>query len=299
MKIVVTGGSGFIGSNLVIRLLGENHDMIITARPDEQQISGFKGMYVSRQLSDIDWNAVGKVDILFHFAAINDPTYEDRDEVLKVNFYASKELFRHAIQNGCRRIIYASSTMVYGNVPPPHREEGPLNPITYYGESKLLLDQFAMEYAKDHPEITIVGLRFCNVYGPRENHKGKRASVIYQFAQHMKYGNPKLFNHGEQKRDFIYVKDVVRANLLAMQAKESCIVNCAFGKAVSYNDLIKILNKTLKTNREAEYIDNPYGNKYQLHTECDMTLAKEKLGFVPKFDIETGIADYYQSGFLL
>jgi ADP-L-glycero-D-manno-heptose 6-epimerase len=115
----------------------------------------------------------------------------------------------------------------------------------------------------------------------------------------MQKGNPKLFKWGEQRRDYAYVKDVVRANLLAADAKESGIVLCGSGKATSFNDLVAILNKTLGTNRVPEYIDNPYGAGYQSYTECDMTLAKEKLGFVPEFDIEKGIKDYYDSGFLV
>lgn len=90
--------------------------------------------------------------------------------------------------------------------------------------------------------------------------------------------------------------DVVRANLLALEARESCIVNCGSGRATSFNDIIKILNRTLGVNRTPEYIENPYADRYQSFTQCDMSLAKEKLGFVPEFDVEKGIADYYRNG---
>jgi ADP-L-glycero-D-manno-heptose 6-epimerase len=123
--------------------------------------------------------------------------------------------------------------------------------------------------------------------------------MVWQLARQMKEGNPRIFKHGEQRRDYIYVDDVVRANLLAAQAKQSCVVNCGFGGAISFNDLIGLLNEALGTRRVPEYIDNPYADQYQSHTECDMTLAKEKLGFVPKFDIRSGLAAYLQSGFLL
>src|SRR5258708_37049858 len=110
--------------------------------------------------------------------------------------------------------------------------------------------------------------------------------MIYQLAQQMKKGNPRLFRGGEQKREHIYVKDVVKANMCAMNAKEGCIVNCGYGKAVSFNDLVKIFNSVMGLNRAPEYFENPLGNRYQSYTECDMSLAKEKLGFAPEYDIE-------------
>jgi len=90
----------------------------------------------------------------------------------------------------------------------------------------------------------------------------------------------------------------VSANLLAAAAKESCIVNCGFGKATTFNRLVDLLNKHLNLSRKPQYIDNPYAGKYQDYTECDMSLAKEKIGFVPKFDIGAGISDYFASGWL-
>ena len=144
----------------------------------------------------------------------------------------------------------------------------------------------------------MVGLRYCNVYGPGESHKGTRASMVYQLARQMRERNPRLFKNGEQLRDYIYVKDVVEANMLAAKAKSSCVVNCGSGRATSFNDLVKLLNGFFGTSRSPEYIDNPYEASYQNHTECDMSLAKERLGFAPKFTIKSGIGDYVKSGFL-
>ncbi len=155
-----------------------------------------------------------------------------------------------------------------------------------------------MSFAATHPEITVVGLRYCNVYGPRDSHKGARASMIYQLAKQIAKGNPRIFKNGEQKRDYIYVKDVVQANLLALNAKESCVVNCGAGEATSFNDVITILNQTMGFNRTPEYIDNPYADRYQNFTQCDMMRAKEKIGFVPQYHVREDIADYHQSGFL-
>ena len=165
----------------------------------------------------------------------------DEREMMRANMDASMALFEYVATHGCKNIVYASSTAVYGATPAPYVEDNGLEPLNPYGVSKLMLDQKATAFAAAHPEIKVVGLRYCNVYGPRESHKGARASMIYQLAQQMKKGNPRIFKAGEQKRDYIYVKDVVRANMLALEAKESCIVNCGSGTATTFNDLSRSL----------------------------------------------------------
>jgi ADP-L-glycero-D-manno-heptose 6-epimerase len=153
-----------------------------------------------------------------------------------------------------------------------------------------------MAFAAAHPDISVIGLRYCNVYGPGESHKGARASMIHQLAKQMVNGNPRIFKDGEQKRDHIYVKDVVQANVLALGAQGSFVVNCGAGTATTFNEIIAILNKTMGLARIPEYIHNPYADRYQNFTQCDMSRAKERLGFVPQYSVEAGIADYYKSG---
>lgn len=299
MQVLVTGGTGFIGSNLALELEKQGHDVVIMGSAGEQLLPDFKGEIIYRSPLGIDWESVGHIDAVFHEGAISDTRIYDRDIMFRANVETSKEVFRYAAEHGAKHILYASSTAVYGNLPPPFCEDGPVAPLNPYAESKVLLEEFATQFAGENPGIRVVGLRYCNVYGPREDHKGKMATMIYQFAQQMQKGNPKLFKHGEQKRDYIYVKDVVRANILGLEPGESCFLNCGYGKATSFNDIVNILNATLGLSRTPEYIDNPYGEGYQSYTECDMSLAKEKLGFVPEFDIEHGIKDYFESGFLI
>ena len=298
MRVLVTGGTGFIGSNLVIRLMQDGHDVLITGCDSEQKIPGFRGKLLQPGFTGIDWDAVGKVDVLFHQAAINDTTSLDEREMLRANVESSQELFRRVVAGGCRRIVYATSTAVYGDGPTPYRENQPLRPLNPYALSKKRIEEFAAEFARQNPEAVIVGLRYCNVYGPRENHKGPRASMIFQLARQMTRGNPRLFEFGEQKRDYIYVEDVVRANLLAARAQQSAVVNCGGGAATTFNDLVAELNRVLGLNRKAEYISNPYADRYQNHTECDMTLARERLAFTPEFNVRRGIEEYFCSGFL-
>jgi len=299
MSILVTGGTGFIGSNIALELIKQGHDVLITGNDSERQIKGVK-KYLQPSFIGLDFDSIGKIDVLFHQAAINDTTNMDKTEMFRANVDSSKKLFEYVIKNGCKQIVYASSTAIYGDSPAPYKEdETLLNPLNSYAESKIALENVVKELGKKHPDVVFVGLRYCNVYGPGENIKGKRATMIYQLAYQMLKENPKIFRDGEQKRDYIYVRDVVKANLLASQAKESCVVNCGYGKATTFNELIRILNKVLGTNRKPEYIDNPYIGKYQDYTECDMSLAKKRIGFAPEFDIEKGIKDYYNSGFLV
>ncbi len=299
MRVLVTGGTGFIGSNIVFKLLEENHKVFATGVDSEQKLPDNVEI-LGYDFANLDWKKINKLDILFHQAAINDTTLMDRELMFKINVEGTKKLFKNAIENGCKKIVYASSTAIYGNAPAPYIEnKTPIVPLNPYAESKKLVEEFVIEFAKDHPDVIIVGLRYCNVYGLGEGKKGKRSTMIYQLAQQMLKGNPRIFKDGEQKRDYIYVKDVVRANILAAKAKQSCIVNCGYGKATTFNELIRILNLVLKTNRVPEYIDNPYLGKYQDYTECDMNLAKKMIGFVPEFDIVSGIKDYYNTGFLV
>lgn len=298
MRILVTGGTGFVGSNIVRKLISEGHEVLITGSDAECPVEKGVVKYLQPSFIGIDWKSIGKLDVVFHEAAINDTTLNDENEMLRANLDSSRSLFEFAAQNGCKKIIYASSTAVYGNANVPFVENGKIEPLNVYGESKKRLDEYASMFAVNHPEIVVVGLRYCNVYGPGENHKGKRASMIYQLARQMMNGNPKLFKMGEQKRDWIYVDDVVYANMCAMNSAKSCIVNCGSGSATSFNEIVEILNETLGVSRNVEYIDNPFSSKYQSFTYCDMTYAKEMIGFEPRYDIKRGIKSFFESGYL-
>ncbi len=298
MRILVTGGTGFVGSNLALTLLEQGHDVILTGSTSEQKLPQLAGKIYYIGTCEIPWKKLGKIDALFHQGAIADTTITDRDEMFRANLYTSQKLFRYALENDARHIVYASSTAVYGNLAAPYREDGPVSPLNPYAESKAALDDFAMGFAAQHPKIRVVGLRYCNVYGPRENHKGTMANMIYQFAQQMRNGNPRLFKNGEQKRDYIYIKDVVRANLLALDAQESAILNCTGGEPTSFNEIISLLNATLGLSRVPEYIDNPYGDTYQSNIACDISRIKATIGFTPEYNLTRGIQDYFDSGYL-
>ncbi len=299
MRVLVTGATGFIGSNLARELHRQGHEVFSTGTRGEQVLPEVRAQHLGSDFWALDWSEFAPVDVVFHQAAINDTTLLDREEMFRVNVQGAKALFEAAAAHGTPRMVYASSTALYGDAPAPYREDGPVHPLNPYAESKLLLDEMAAAFAREHPAVTIVGLRYCNVYGPGEGHKEKRASMIWQLAQQMRVRRPRIFQWGEQKRDYLWVGEAVRANLLAAASPESGVVNCGSGVATTFNDLIRLLNEALGTDWEPEYFENPYQGRYQDFTLCDMSNAHEKIGFVPAVDIREGIRRYAESGLLV
>ncbi len=300
MKILITGGAGFIGSNLAHTLQERYPEAKIYVLDDFssghfKNLIGFKGEIITGNIKDKSlWEYIRKkfyFDVIFHKAAITDTTVMDQKLMMETNADSFRYILDLAVEWGAK-VIYASSAGVYGNTPPPMREDSGLEPENIYGFSKLSMDKIAQEYMENYPELSIVGFRYFNVYGPREEYKGKTASMIFQLAVKMLKGQkPRLFKWGEQKRDFVYIKDVIKANLLALEKDISGIFNVATGQARSFNEIVEILNRELGTNYEIEYFDCPY-DFYQEFTQADLTRIRNALGYEPEYSLEEGIHDY-------
>jgi len=295
MNVLVTGGTGFIGSNLVKKLVELGHRVIAVGNDVENKLPP-RVKSLGTHLTGIDWKQVSGIDVVFHQAANNNTLDNDAHEMHLANVEAPKTLFKKTMERGCRQFVYASSTAVYGDSAPPYREDRkeaimPLNP---YGVSKALFDCFAMDFAQEH-RVNVVGLRYCNVYGPGEGHKGKRASMIYQIYKQMKEGkSPKLFDDGEQKRDWCYVDDVVDINLAASELTGAEIFNVGTGRATSFNDIVKFWNEELESDIVPEYIPNPYAGTYQNYTECSVIKAFKVLNWQAKYRTREGIAEFHK-----
>ncbi len=298
-NFLVTGGAGFIGSNLVLAL----QEKFPTARltviddfrsGDFKNLRAYRGDLVAKNLATLDWGAqfgAESFDAIFHLASITDTTNHDQFEQVHDNVESFRRLLDFARPNDTR-IIYASSAATYGAASAMSREADEAAPANVYAFSKAIMDNLARRAAADAPDWKIVGLRYFNVYGPREAHKGVPASMILHLSRQMREGKrPRIFKHGEQQRDFVYVQDIVQGTLRALAAKESGIYNLGSGQPRSFNELIAILNDSLSTKFEPEYIDNPHAH-YQNYTEADLTNVRKSLGYEPQFSLEAGVADY-------
>jgi ADP-L-glycero-D-manno-heptose 6-epimerase len=300
-NLLITGGAGFIGSNLTLALQEKFPDARLTViddfrSGDFKNLAGYCGDFVAQNLATLDWHEQfgdEKFDAIFHLASITDTTLHDQF----VQVHENVESFRR-ILNFARltktRIIYASSAATYGAATEASVESNSAAPANVYAFSKVIMDNIVRRTAAEFPDWIIIGLRYFNVYGPREAHKGVPASMVYHLAKQMKAGQrPRIFKHGEQKRDFVYVKDIVEGSILALDASESGIYNLGTGQARSFNELVDILNKCLGTNLQPDYIDNPHAH-YQNFTQADLTNARNALGYKPRFPLEDGVRDYMQ-----
>jgi ADP-L-glycero-D-manno-heptose 6-epimerase len=297
-RILVTGGAGFIGSNLTLALQERYPDAEITVvddfrSGDFRNLRGFRGDFVAADISRLDWHDRFRdgFDVIFHQASITDTTEPNQLLQAHDNIEGFRRLLAYAAGTHTR-VIYASSAATYGLTTGANREDQPPAPENIYAFSKVQLDLLAARHAKMHSAWKIVGLRYFNVYGPREGHKKAAASMVYQLYLQMKAGRrPRVFQFGEQRRDFVYVKDVIAMALAAVNAAQSGVFNCGSGQAISFNDLIAELNRNLGTSLEPEYFENPY-SFYQPHTEADMAKARKELNFTPQYPPARGIADY-------
>lgn len=311
--ILITGAAGFIGSNLAFYFQENFPDADVIAldcfRSGQtfsngnlksfghfKNLIGFKGTVISGDINDTDLLKRLAIqysfDYIFHQAAISDTTVSEQDLMIKTNVNAYEELLKIAINHNAN-MVYASSGATYGDASSP-QTVGKEAPSNVYGFSKLMMDNISYSYINKNPNISIVGLRYFNVYGPREFYKNKTASTVVQFGHQLLKGNaPKLFEESDKiLRDFIYIEDVIQANIKACAPLKSGVYNVGTGKARSFQAIADILQKELGTNFETQYIPNPYIGQYQFHTEANMQDSKENLDFEARYELEDGIKAY-------
>jgi ADP-L-glycero-D-manno-heptose 6-epimerase len=309
--ILITGGAGFIGSNLAFYFQENFPKSKVTVfdcfRNDEtfhngnlksfghyKNLIGFSGDIICGNINNKDDLSLlddYKFDFIFHHAAISDTRTYDQEIIMKTNVNSFYDLLAIAKKNQSV-LVYASSAATYGSLPSPQTvgKESPENP---YGYSKYVMDQIAIQYTIENPDLTIVGLRFFNVYGPREYYKANTSSMVIQLGHQILDGNvPRLFENSSQiLRDFIYIDDVVQANIKACSPKKNGTYNVGTGIPRSFQEVNDILQKELKTELGTEYFPNPYSG-YQIHTQANIIATKDNLGFDPKVSLEQGIKSY-------
>jgi ADP-L-glycero-D-manno-heptose 6-epimerase len=302
MRILITGGAGFIGSNLARRLQRDHpaHEVVVLdnfSHGDFGNLVDFRGDVISASCDAAE--PCRRCDVIFHEASITDTTVTDQFHMMHNNVEGFRHVLGWAAKWGAR-VVWASSAATYGNLPAPNKLTDTPRPLNVYGYSKLAMERLAHLWSLEHSKLPIIGLRYFNVYGPGEAHKGKFASMIWQLSLQMKAGKrPRVFKDGTQKRDFVSLEDVIDANLLAMASpaaadhhKQASVFNVGCGVAHSFNEVIAGLNAALGTNLAPDYFENPY-SFFQNHTEADITETTRILNYHPKFtNIAAGIAHY-------
>lgn len=293
---LITGGTGFIGCNLAYYLYNRNCQIAITGDlRNENDLDGIEFEYLGYDFHNLDPAFLSECDCVYHLAAETDTLVADPYET---NLEKALELVHSCLCAEVPNLVVASSAAVYGDSPCPMREDGRINPLNDYALSKWKME---CEIARlKHPNTDINILRFCNVYGPNERHKKSAASYVYQtYHQLNQMGRVRLFEFGNQYRDWVFCIDVLRALHLAGQADTSGTYNIGSGVATTFNTSAGIIAQVLSLGSlTIDYLPNPHRSAYQDFTLLDVTKAGRCLEWRPQFSLTDGmtvIHDYYQS----
>ncbi len=298
-KVLVTGGAGFIGSNLVKKLV-ENGNMVTVL---DNFMSGYRNNlapFPSVKLVDGDIRdkvaveeAMTDVEVVFHLAAsvgnkrsIDLPLLD-----AEINEMGTLQILEAARKARVRKIVTSSSAGIFGELKTmPIKEDHPIEPDSPYGCSKLYNEKVCLSYSKLYP-IEVICLRYFNVYGPNQRYDAY-GNVIPIFVFRMLNNQPLIiYGDGEQTRDFVHVVDVVQANINAAKTRGvNGAFNIASGKNITINNLVKIITKGNENQISLQYAPTRPGDV--LHSLADLTLAREKINFNPGKELETGIEEY-------
>jgi len=314
---IVTGAAGFIGSKLVegLNRRGVTDVIAVDNLAHADKFRNLAGAEIADYLDQAEFiggleRFDGAVEAVFHQGACSDTMETDGRYMLENNYAYSRRLLEWC-QDEEVPLIYASSASVYGAGPEFREERRCEKPLNVYGYSKFLFDQYARRVLETK-NAQVAGLRYFNVYGPNEQHKGRMASVAFHaYQQLLSAGKVKLFvgsggyDHGEQRRDFVYVEDVVDVNLWLLERRDvSGVFNCGTGRAQTFNELAAAVINAVQGTRLSvkemaqknliEYIPFPAGlaDKYQSYTQADLARLRAA-GYAREFrPVEQGVAAY-------
>jgi UDP-glucose 4-epimerase len=293
-RILVTGGAGFIGSNLANALAADNDVVVV----DDEHLgtpANLDDAVEYRRASVLDEDLPTDVDVLYHLAALSSYAMHEADPTTgaRVNVEGFVNAVEQARQDGCETVVYASTSSIYGSRTEPSPEDMPVAVDTGYEASKLARERYG-EYFSNHHGMSMAGLRFFSVYqgyGGAEAHKGEYANVIAQFADDVANGrNPELYGDGEQTRDFTHVDDIVRGLRLAAEHELDGIYNLGTGEAYSFNTVVDLINDELDSDVAPAYVENPIPESVYVHDTCaDPSKMRAETGWEPEIGFREGI----------
>lgn len=306
MKILVTGGAGFIGSNVVEELISNNHkvcviDNLSTGKVENlnQEARFYKCDITNTEVLRLVFE-VERPEVVYHCAAQIDVQNSLKKPAFdaNINVIGTINILECCRKYEIKKIIYPSSAAVYGNPKYlPVDENHLINPISFYGISKHTPEHYIKIFCSLY-DIKYTIFRYSNVYGIRQEPKGEGGVVSIFIDKFLNNGAPVIFGDGEQTRDFIYVKDVARANLFALNKGDNKIVNISTNVPVTVNELFKTMKRIF--NRDVEIIHKEPRKGDILHSYLDNTLAKECLEWEAEYDFENGVREtinYYKELF--
>lgn len=296
-NVVVTGGAGFIGSNLVEELAKEHHVKVIDdlSTGHIENLDQIRGVeFIPGSITDLDLlrEVFSDVDWVFHQAALPSVprSIEDPISSNRVNVDGTLNVLVAARDCGADKVVYASSSSVYGDTPTlPKQEDMTSNPKSPYAITKLAGEYYCRIFS-DIYGLKTVSLRYFNVFGPRQDPRSQYAAVIPLFITRiLNRTPPTIFGDGTQTRDFTFVKDVVQANVLAMKSDAVGVFNVACGRQIVLNDLADEMMKI--TGIETEKVYEPPRPGDIKDSLADISRARETLGYEPRFDLNSGLAE--------
>ncbi|MHC1595803.1 MAG: SDR family oxidoreductase [Candidatus Syntropharchaeales archaeon] len=298
MKFIVTGGAGFIGSNLS-EVLAENGEVLIIDDLSSGKFENIRDLIEKDNVKFIEGNITdlkllkanfNGVDCIFHHAAIVSVQRSVEDPVAtdEVNIRGTLNVLIAARDCGVKKVICASSSAVYGDSPElPNREDMKPSPLSPYAVSKLTGEYYCKVFSEIYG-IKTVCLRYFNVYGPRQDPSSEYAAVIPKFiTMAIENKPPLIFGNGEQTRDFVFVKDVVRANILAMEQDIEGVFNVAGGRGITINELLNTIVDVVGVKLNTLYSEPRAGDIKD--SVADISLARRELGYEPAFDLKEGL----------
>lgn len=300
MKVLVTGGAGFIGSHVVDALIDQGHEVVIidNLSTGKKENLNPKAKFIEQDISDPKTTEIiiqEKPEAIFHLAAhalvpksVKDPIHD-----ANVNVVGFLNLMQGAVKAGTKKVVYTSTGgAMYGDdVPIPTPETQKELPPSPYGISKLSGEHY-LRFYRDIYKINATILRYSNVYGPRQNPFGEGGAVAIFTQKLLSKEKPTLFGHGQMTRDYVYVGDVAGANVLALDSNELGPFNIATGTEISTEDLFRKIQKIVGSDIEPDYADARPG---EVVRSClDSTNAKEILGWMPETPLDQGLALTFQ-----
>lgn len=300
-KIVVTGGAGFIGSNLARHLSNEKNHVVVIDNLSTGHLENIQDLIAAEKVEFIkgsitELNVLQDVfkgfDYVFHEAALPSVPRSIKEPVLtnQVNINGTLNVLVAAKDTGVKKVIYASSSSVYGDTPTLPKQESMIpNPLSPYAVGKLAGEYYCQVFTRVYG-LPTVALRYFNVYGPHQDPASEYAAVIPKFVSRvLNHQHVVIYGDGEQTRDFTFVSDVVRANILAAESKISGVFNMAGGKRITLNDLAQTIMMLCKNKEDIVYEDVRPGDIK--HSLADISKAKKGFGYIPEYDITEGLKE--------